>query len=149
MLNHASFTRSPVGRTVRPVGAFSRRPLNSPAMMRSKTRDPGLNTGASLPVVPLQPKRDVEWVREPVLRYFVSPPEADRREQTRAVVEREPQVVRPDAAGADRPRIAHAEHRRRIPGPARLQMPDQPFQIRAHFGERQLEIDALARREVV
>src|SRR2546425_536043 len=148
MLNQASLTRSPVGRTVRPAGAFRRRPLNSPAIMRSKTRHPGLNGRPPLPVIPLQPKSDVEWVREPVLRHLVSPAEADRRKQTRAVVEREPQVVRPNAARANCPRIPHAEHRRRIPRPARLQMPNQPFQVRVHRGERQLEIDALARREV-
>ena len=58
-------------------------------------------------------------------------------------------MIRPDAARADRSRVPHAEHRRRIPRSARLQVPNQPFQVGAHIRERQLEIDALARRQVV
>src|SRR2546423_14277264 len=107
MLNHASRTRSDVGLTLFVVGVLRRRPLNSPAMMRSKTRHSGLNRRPPLPVVPFQPKGDVEWVRQPVLRHAIGPAKADRREQTRAVVEREPQVIRPDAACADRSRGAH------------------------------------------
>src|SRR5438874_15434 len=159
MLNQASRTRSDVGRTVRPLGTFRRRPLNSPATIRStanaklgirnaelqwkrygandfsltfripnfafrisfrrrQTCDPSLNRRPSLPVIPLQPKGDVERVREPVLRHRIRPAKADRRKQTRAVVEREPQVIRSDAARADRSRVPHAEHRRRIPRPA-------------------------------
>src|SRR6266480_1095986 len=98
MLNQASFTLSAVGLTLLPVGAFRRRPLNSPAMMRSKTRHSRLNRRPPLPVVPFQPKGDVEWVREPVLRHRVGPAKADRRQQARAVVEREAQVIRPHAA---------------------------------------------------
>src|SRR6267378_2302031 len=148
ILNHASFTRSPVGRTVRPAGALRRRPLNSPAMMRSKTRDPRLNRGPTLPVVPLQPECHVEWIRQPVLRYFIGPTEPDRRQQAGAIVQREPQVIRPDAPGADRARVAYAEHRRRIARPARLEVPNQAFQIAVHLGERQLEVHPLARRQV-
>src|SRR6266700_3864839 len=35
MENHASRTRSPVGRTASPAGVFKRRPLNSPAIIRT------------------------------------------------------------------------------------------------------------------
>src|SRR5262245_26280581 len=148
MLNHASFTRSPVGRTLRPAGVFRRRPLNSPAMMRSKTRDSRLNRHPPLPVIPLQPERDVQRIREPVFRHRVGPTEADRGQQRLAVVEREPQMIRTNPASADRARVPHAEHGRRIPRSARLEMSHEPLQLLAHLVQRQLDVDPLARREV-
>src|SRR5437879_11636281 len=45
-----------------------RRPLNSPAMMRSKARDSRLNRRPPLPVVALEAEGHVERIREPVLR---------------------------------------------------------------------------------
>src|SRR5512145_1348944 len=58
-------------------------------------------------------------------------------------------MVRADAARADRARVPHAEHGRRIPRPARLEMPHQTLELRADLVQRQLEIDPLARREVL
>src|SRR5712692_4064991 len=149
MLNQASRTRSDVGLTLLVAGVLRRRPLNSPAIMRSKTRHSSLNRRASLPIVSFKPERDIERVRQPVLRHHIGPAESDRGQDARPVVQRKPQVIRPHAPRADRARIAHTEHRRRIPRPARLEMPNQLFQFSAHFGERQLEIDALARRQVL
>src|SRR2546423_6628677 len=158
MLNHASRTRSEVGRTVRPVGVLRRRPLNSPEMMRSigsvtpgrrrQTRNPGLDRHATLPVVPLEPKRHVERLAEPVFRHGVGPAEADGGQHAGAVVEREAQMIRADASRADGAHVPYAEHRRRIPCPARLEMANQSLEIFAQQRERRLEIHPLARPEI-
>src|SRR5438552_752118 len=192
MLNHASRTRSAVGRVRSPTGVFRRRPLKSPAMMRTKPnpaplpdcgfrisdcglyerpfisnpqstirnpqlpsrtrrqrRHPRLQRRPPLPLVPLQPERHVERLRQPGIGHDVRPLKPDRRQRAGAVVEREAQVVGPDPPGADRAGAAHPEHRRRIPGPARLQVTHQLLERGTHQPERQLQIDALGGRQVV
>src|SRR6266566_3120250 len=80
---------------------------------------------------------------------MIGPPEPDGGEHARAVVEREPQVIGPDASRSHRSRIPYAEDRSGIPRPTGLEMPNQSLQLFAHARERQLEIDALAGREIV
>src|SRR2546429_3191239 len=149
MLNHASRTRSPVGRTVRPLGTLSRRPLNSPAMMRSKARNSRLNRDPPLPVIALESEGNIQWLAQPFLGHMIGPAKSDRRQYARAVVEGEPQVIRSHASRPHRPRIAHAEDRSGISRPTRLEVANQSLQLFTHTRERQLEIDALAGREIV
>src|SRR2546426_1100257 len=104
MLNQASRTLSDVGRTF-PVGVLMRLPLNSPAIMRSKTRYPRLNRRAPLPIVSFKPESDIERVGQPVFRYHIGPAESDRGQHARPVIQREPQMIRPHAPRADRPRV--------------------------------------------
>src|SRR3989475_1119326 len=196
MENHASRTRSPVGRTVSPAGVFKRRPLNSPAMIRtiptpapprmrnsecgmrnvkvsvvqradfqgnsafhiphsalSNTgrhgRHPCLQRGPPLPLVALQPERDIQPLREPLVGDRVCPLKRNRRERPRGVVQGEAQVVRPDAARAHRAGLPHAEDRGRIARTARLEVADQLLQLVAHETQRQLEVDPLGGHQVV
>ena len=58
-------------------------------------------------------------------------------------------MVRAHAPGVDGAGAAHAEHRRRVAGPARLQVADQLFQLLAHQAQGQLQIDALRGDQVV
>src|SRR5690349_5492984 len=58
-------------------------------------------------------------------------------------------MVAADAARPDGPRVAHAEHGRRVARAARLEMANQPLQLLTHGRERHLEVDALSGREVV
>src|SRR5256885_788403 len=52
---------------------------------------PRLEIMPPLPLVQLQAERHVERLAQPVLRDLIGPLEADRRQDPRAVVEREPQ----------------------------------------------------------
>src|SRR6266566_5049812 len=159
MLNHASRTRSAVGRILSVAGVLRRRPLNSPAMMRTmpppssfrrrQRRHPRLQRGPPLPLVALQPERHIERPGEPGVWDGVRPLEPDRLEHARPVVQEEPQVVRAHAPGVDGAGAAYAEHRRRVAGPARLQVADQLFQLLTHQAQGQLQIDALRGDQVV
>src|SRR6266480_3951626 len=198
MENHASRTRSPVGRTASPDGVLRRRPLKSPAIIRtiptpapprmrnsecgmrnvkvsvvqranfqgnsafhiriphsalSNTgrhgRHPCLQRGPPLPLVALQPERDIQPLREPLVGDRVGPLKRNRRERPRGVVQGEAQVVRPDAARAHRAGLPHAEDRGRIARTARLEVADQLLQLVAHETQRQLEVDPLGGHQVV
>src|SRR6185437_9038175 len=65
-----------------------------------------------------------------------------------AVVEGKAQVVRADASRAHGACVAHSEHRRRIPRPTGLEVAHEALEVGAHLVERELEIDALAWRQV-
>src|SRR5213594_1568497 len=190
MENHASRTRSPVGRTASPAGVFKRRPLNSPAIIRTipcpppplpvrsaecgmskrasrgqrpsnsiphsalsstrrHRRHPRLQRRPPLPLVALQPEGDVQPLREPMVGDRVGPLERDRGEHPRRVVQGEAQVVRPDTPRADRARLAHAEHRRRIARTAWLEVANQLLQLVAHEAQRQLQVHPLRGHQVV
>src|SRR5207249_8886550 len=196
MENHASRTRSPVGRTASPAGVFKRRPLNSPAMMRTiptpapprmrnsecgmrnvtltvvqranpqgnsafhiphsalsrarrHRRHPRLQRRPPLPLVALQAEGDVQPLREPMVGDRVGPLERDRGEHPRRVVQGEAQVVRPDTPRTDRAGLAHAEHRGRIAGTARLEIANQLLQLVAHEAQRQLQVHPLRGHQVI
>src|SRR6266576_2103495 len=159
MENHASRTRSPVGRTASPAGVFKRRPLNSPAMMR---------------IIPPRPPprvRNAEWgmgnveaslsrratfqfnsaLRIPHCQTLgaMAATRACSVVRPRGVVQGEAQVVRPDAARAHRAGLPHAEDRGRIARTARLEVADQLLQLVAHETQRQLEVDPLGGHQVV
>jgi hypothetical protein len=102
-----------------------------------------------LPLVPLEAKGHIERLREPGVGHRVGYLEPDRGDHARAVIEHEPQVVRPHATRADRAGPSDPEHRRRVPHPARLEVTNESLQILAQFGERQLEIDPLRGHQVV
>src|SRR5438876_1217471 len=195
MENHASRTRSPVGRTLSPDGVFKRRPLNSPAIIRTiptpapprmrnsecgmrnvklsvvqratfhgnsafhiphsafsltwrHRRHPRLQRRAPLPLVALQPERDVQPLREPVVGDRVGPLERDGGEHPRRVVQGEAQVVRPDAPCADRAGLPHAEDRRGIARTARLEIADQLLQLVAYEAQRQRQVHPLGGDQV-
>src|ERR671937_842057 len=149
MLNHASRTRSLVGLVCRPAGVLRRRPLKSPAMMRSKTRHSGLNRDAALPIVSLQSEGHIQRLAQPFLGDVIGPLETDRWKDGLPVVECKSKVVRPDTARADGACVAHPEHGSRIPRSAGLEMTQQPLEVRADFVQLDFEIDALLGSEIV
>src|SRR5881409_3250063 len=58
-------------------------------------------------------------------------------------------MVRSDAPGTDSARVPHAEHRRRVPRTARLQIPNQLLELVTHEPQGQLEIHPLGGHEVL
>ena len=89
-----------------------------------------------MPVIALEPERNIQRLTQPFLRHVIGPTESDRGQHARAVVQRKAQVVGPHASRPNRAHVTHAKDRRGISGPTRLEMANQSLQVGAQDRER-------------
>ena len=108
-----------------------------------------LKTRNTAPIISLEPKCDVQRPVPPRGLHAIRPSEPDGRQTRVAVVERETQVVGTNGPRTPSVRARDTEHRRRIAGPARFEIPQESLQRFVHAVECNDLVDALRGNEIL
>src|SRR3954471_21607647 len=116
--------------------------------MRRERAEPSLETAHAIPVIALDPKRRVDRsVSQP--GHPVGPLKADGPQAGGAVIQSSLQVAVAYHTAAGEAYSAYSEHRARVTLAARLQITAEALEIMGDVAQRDFQIDALLRAEIV